>query len=178
MTNQKDGKATWNAQSARFEHELRKTVAARGIRKDDLDDATRAVIGAMRRDIAERACKSLLVQTKLGGEKLKEVKEHADRQRATGTLLKLKIGTTEEWFLGLCNKGVQTLVRADQALAGLEKTGDGVQWSPVPGSHADIFIFNTLEAFKAREGYAELDKADAEYAAAKAAEEATMLLGG
>jgi len=170
-------KATWNAQSARFIHELTKAVKVLGVRSGDTNDATAAVIGAMRRNIAEKACKQLLVQTKNQGEKLKEVKEHTDKQRATGALLKLKIGTTEEWFLGLCDKGVQTLVRADQALAGLEKTGDGIQWSPVPGSNADEFIRREVQAFKIRENYAALDAADSEHAAAKAAEEAAMLLG-
>lgn len=176
MSKQTEVKATFAPQSARFAFELTKLVSSYGIRPGDVDDAARAVIGAMRRDIAERACKSITVQGK-SGPKVKEVKEHEDKQRATGTLLKLRIGTTDEWFLGLCNRGVQALVRVDQALAGLEKVGAGVQWTPVPGSEIDTFIFDTLAAFKAREGYAELDKVDAAKAAAKAAEEAAMLVG-
>lgn len=175
--NKSEAKATFAPQSARFTWELTKLVSAYGIREGDRDDATKAVIGAMRRNIAERAVKQLTVQTK-SGPKLKEVKEHEDKQRASGAaLLKLRIGTTDEWFLGLCNKGVQALVRVDQALAGLEKVGAGVQWTPVPGSEIDTFIFDTLAAFKAREGYAKLDEEDAKFAATKAAEEAAMLLG-
>ena len=170
---QSDSKPTFTPQSVRFQWELGKVVMGYGIRENDKEDATKAVIGAMRRDIEAKGCKRIVVK-----DKVKEVKEHEDKQRATGTtLLKLRIGSTEEWFLGLCNAGVQALVRVDQAIAGLEKAGSGIQWSPVPGSDIDVFIFNTLEAFKARERYAELDKEDAEYAAAKAAEEAAMLLG-
>lgn len=170
-------KATFAPQSARFTFELSKLVKSLGIRLGDVDDATKAVIGAMRRDIAEKACKQLVVRSKSGKESVKEVKEHEDRQRATGALLKLRIGSTDEWFLGLCDKGVQALVRVDQALAGLEKVGAGVSWEPVRYSEADRFIREAVEAFKVRENYAQLDAEDAAFATKKAAEEAAMLEG-
>lgn len=176
MQNQTEVKPTFTPQSVRFEFELAKLVKASGIRPGDVTDATRAVIGAMRRNIAEKACKSLVVKSKTGKESVKEVKEQEDKQRASGAaLLKLRVGSTNEWFLGLCNKGVQALVRVDQALAGLEKVGAGVQWSPVPGSDIAEFIEREIAAFKVRENYAELDAADAEFAKAKAAEEAAQL---
>lgn len=141
---------TWSPVSARFEHSILRFALASGVEREDCAHVAAKVISEVRRDVKANARKTVMT-TKANGEEIeKAVKEHQLKQRASGAkLLKLSLGTKEEWYLEDCNGLTQALVRIDQGLLALETAGAGIDWMPPVGSLLEKHLLTACVAVKA-----------------------------
>ncbi len=140
---------SWTPVSARFVHSINRFALGQGLTADDVTHVSAKVCAEIRRDVKDNAAKSAEVENAKGELKTKEVKEHKPTQRATGTkLLKLSVGFKEEWFLEGCAGVTQALVRIDQSMAGLEKVGAGIDWSPPVGSGLERYLVSVCGVVK------------------------------
>ena len=158
----------WNPVSARFAHSIAKWSMRIGLVAEDADHTAAKVVADIRKDIRENAAKTAETEGKGGTLKTHEVKEHAAKQRVSGVkLLKLAVGQKEEWFIENCSGVTQALVRVDQALAGLEKVGAGIDWSPPVGSVLERHLTLAASTVKATMDANRAKEAAAKEAAAK-----------
>lgn len=141
--------------SVRMAHSLANWAMSQGITASDAPHFAKDVLATVRRSIRANAAKEVTVTKKSGEEVQKQVKSHEGTQRATGSaLLKLTMGNKEEFFISTCPKGIQSLVRQDQILATLEKTGDGAELQWIPNSYSHGILLTVLADFKASRGSA------------------------
>jgi len=141
---------SWTPVSARFEHSILRFALANGVEREDCEHVSAKVIGEVKRDVKANAKKTVMVEKKSGEEVEKEVKRHELKQRATGAkLLKLTLGAKEEWYLEECSGITQALVRIDQAMAGMESQGAGIDWMPPVGSLLERHLLAACGTVKA-----------------------------
>lgn len=158
----------WNPVSARFAHSIAKWAVNFGLIAADAEHVAAKIVADVRKDIRENAAKTAETEGKGGTLKTHEVKEHAVKQRVSGVkLLKLSIGEKEEWFIENCSGVTQALVRVDQCLAGLEKVGAGIDWTPPVGSVLERHLTTAATTVKATMDANRAKEAAAKEAAAK-----------
>lgn len=141
---------SWSPVSARFAHSIARFALANGVDSSDTEHVAAKVLAEVKRDVKANGKKKVVVEKKSGEEVEKEVKRHELRQRATGArLLKLTLDAKEEWYLEECSGLTQALVRIDQAMAGMESQGAGIDWMPPVGGVLERHLLTACSAVKA-----------------------------